>query len=174
MGRPCFELCDPSVFEWIGYGALLLGAGALVAVAYLLARRLLARRQAERALVPIVVIAVAMVLAAIVIPRFPRPTFVPAGITAGMEAGGETDSFYLAGSYAVSWTLEPARDSSCRLEAALYRAADRVFIVQLVADTGALSGQTNDVEALAGARYFIDGKAECKWRVMLTPQTAPG
>lgn len=118
MGHPCFGPCDPSIFEWIGYALLLVGAGALVAIAYVLARRVSARRRANPAFVPIAVIGIAIVLAAIVVPRYPRPTFVPAGINAGLNASGVTDPLYLAGSYAVSWTLEPEPDSSCQLEAA--------------------------------------------------------
>jgi hypothetical protein len=161
------------MFEWIGYALLLVGAGALLAIAYVLARRVSARRRATPAFVPIAVIGIAIVLAAIVVPRYPRPTFVPAGINAGLDASGVTDPLYLAGSYAVSWTLEPAPDSSCQLEAALYRAADQKFIMQLVAATTAVSGETSGIESLAGDGYVIEARSECKWRVMLTPRIAP-
>ena len=163
----------PSIFEWIGNVGLLLGAAALVAVAYVLARRVSASGRTNAAFVPSVVIGVAIVLAAIVVPRYPRPTFVPAGISAGLDAGGETDPFYLAGDYAVGWTLEPPQDSACQLEAALYRAPDRVLIMQLVAATTALSGEASGIDTLAAGGYFIEGESECRWRVMLTPRTTP-
>jgi len=112
-------------------------------------------------------------LGAIVVPRYPGPTFIPAGITAGLDASGETDPFYLAGDYAVSWTLAPPQDSACQLEAALYRAADRVVIMQLVAATTALSGEASGIDTLAAGGYFMKAKSECKWRVTLTPLAAP-
>jgi len=172
-GRPCFGPCDPSVFDWIGYGALLVGAAAVVALAYLVARRLLAHRGSSSRAASIVVIGIAIVLAAIVVPRYPRPTFVPVGIDAGTDGSGATDTLYLEGSYAVSWTLEPRQGSSCQFEAALYRAADRGFIAELAAPTTALSGQTGGIEALAGGGYFIEATSECRWRVMLDPRTVP-
>ena len=145
----------------------------MVALAYVLARRVTANNRANASIVRMVVIGVAILLAAILVPRYPRPTFVPAGMTAGRDASGETDPLYLAGSYAVSWTLEPGPDTACQFEAALYRAADRTLIGQLVATTGVLSGEASGIEALAGAGYIIEAKSDCKWRVMLTPRNGP-
>ncbi len=61
----------------------------------------------------------------------PRPTSVPTSVTAGLDGSGQTDPFYLQGSYAVSWTT--TGDGVPRnLEAALYRGDDHALIAELV------------------------------------------
>src|SRR3954465_5575036 len=101
-GRPCFGPCDPSVVDWIAYGALVAISGVLVVALYLISRR--ARPDSRFGW--IVACAVAIVAAVIVVPRYPRPSFTPAAIRAGLAGSGDTDSFYLAGTYAVGWTAE--------------------------------------------------------------------
>jgi hypothetical protein len=166
---PCSGPCNPSIFEWIGYGVLLLAAAVAVVVAYRLARWIRVRSGGHSAIVPIVVVGTGLVLALLVIPRYPRPTFVPFGVSAGLEASGEIDPIYLAGSYTVSWRLQPATGSSCHLAASLNRAADRAFVTQLVTSTESLSGDAPTIDALPAASYVIVGTSECEWRVMLTP-----
>jgi len=122
---------------------------------------------------PVVVIGVAIVFGAIVVPRYPRPTFVPEGIVAGTGGSGEIDPLYLSGSYAVTWTLEPAADTRCRLDAGLYRADDGGFVMQLVTATTTLSGEASGIDSLPGARYIIKATSECKWRVMFDPRPEP-
>ena len=166
---PCSGPCNPSIFDWIGYGVLLVAAAVAVVVAYRLARWIRVRSGGNSVFVPIVVVGTGLVLALLVIPRYPRPTFVPFGVVAGLEGSGEIDPIYLAGSYSVSWTLKPATGSSCLLAVALYRAADRGLVMQLVTSTELPSGDASNIDALPAASYVIVGTSECEWRVMLTP-----
>jgi hypothetical protein len=170
--RPCFGPCDPSIFEWIGYGVVLLAAASVVGVAYVLAHRIRAGGGANAAFVSLVVVATTIVMALIVVPMYPRPTFVPSEVTAGLDSSGETDAIYLEGTYSVRWSLAPVADASCHLEAALYRAADRVLVTQLVPTTESMAGSAANLDSLPGAGYVIEGTSECQWRVILTPQPA--
>ena len=115
-------------------------------------------------------LAASVALAVLVVPRYPRPVFNPAGITAGLDQSGRTDPFYLAGTYSVSWTLQPQPDSPCHFEAALYLVSDGRVILQLVPSTVAVSGDAPDTDRLPGAGYFIEATSECEWRISLTPQ----
>ena len=172
-GRPCFGPCDPSIVEWIGYGGLLVAAGVLVVIIYMIGRRAAAGRRTWITVVNGLGLAAAVASAVLVVPRYPRPVFHPAGINAGLDGSGRIDSLYLAGRYAVSWTLQPAEGSPCHLEARLHLSSDGRFFAQLVPLTAAQSGDAADTDGLPGAGYFIEATSDCEWRISVTPRLEP-
>ena len=169
-GRPCFGPCDPSIFEWIGYGGLLVAGVVVLLAIYAIARRNTSGRRLGTVVTAGIVLATSVALAVLIVPRYPRPVFHPAGITAGLDKSGRTDPFYLAGTYGVGWTLRPEADSACHFEAALYVVSDGRMILELVPSTVALSGEAPDTDRLPGAGYFIEATSECEWRISLTPR----
>lgn len=165
LARPCFGPCDPSIVEWLAYAGLLLIAAGLATLAYIVARRPRAG-QASSNLSSRGLMIAAIVLLVVVAPRWPRPAFAPAAVVAGLPGSGETDPFYLQGSYVVTWA------APCQFTAALYRGDDRTLVSELVS-TASPSGASSNVDPLLGAAYYIHGNSGCEWRVTLTPRAEP-
>jgi hypothetical protein len=172
MTHPCFGPCNPSIGDYAGYIGLILVAGIAVALTYFIGRRLAASR-VHRMVTPAVTAVVGVALAVLILPRYPRPIFVPSGVTAGLPGSGRTDAFYLEGNYFLTWGDASRPRLTCSVEADLIRADDglRVLHVSSPPPTERTAGTTEPqaLDRLRGGGYYLDVVSSCEWRLTLTP-----
>jgi hypothetical protein len=173
MARPCFGPCDPSIWDYAAYVGAIFVAVAAVGVTYLLARRVVMASRVNGVVPWVISIAVAVVLAVVVLPRYPRPTFIPSSLTAGLPGSGRTDAFYLQGSYSVTWSDARLNPLTCPVDAALVRDEDGVQVARLSATQFQHPAPQTDpadtLRGLSGGAYHLDAVSSCEWRVTLTP-----
>jgi hypothetical protein len=173
MARPCFGPCDPSLLDYAAYIGVVLVAVAAVGIAYVLARRVATAVGLHGPVPSVISIAVAVLLAVAVLPRYPRPTFIPSSLTAGLPGSGRTDAFYLQGSYSVTWSDARLSPLTCPVDAALIRDEDGVQVARLTAadvqQRAAQTDQPDTLTGLSGGAYYLDAVSSCEWRVTLTP-----
>jgi hypothetical protein len=159
--------------DYAGYIGVVLVAVAAVGIGYLLARRVVAASGLHSRAPSVISIAVAAILAVVVLPRYPRPTFIPSSLTAGLPGSGRTDAFYLQGSYTVTWSDPRLNPLTCPVDAALIRDEDGVQAARLTAArVPQRAAQTDPPDALTdlrGGAYHLEAVSSCDWRVTLTP-----